>query len=198
MPLIRRDRPAPGGGETRPGPSLTAEDPEQRRLAARSLASRADALPVLAAALASETVPAVREALLDAIACVGSREAALVLLPTLLSEDAALRNAGLVALQTMPGILPDLLPGLLSHADCDVRILATELARVLPPPVATDILCRMLEGETHPNACGAALDVLAQVGTADALPTLEHVAERFAGDPFMGFAARTAMARIRG
>lgn len=198
MPLIRRDDTVAGNGQNGLGPSLVSTDPEQRRLAARALAGQSDALSVLAVALTAESVRAVREALLDAIASIGSRPAAQILLPALRSEDVALRNAALVALQTMPGVLPDLLPALLADPDSDVRVLATELARVLPPPVATDILCRMLAIETHANACGAAMDVLAQVGTADALPMLEDVAGRFTADPFVGFAARTAIARIRG
>ncbi|MFV3126381.1 HEAT repeat domain-containing protein [Niveispirillum sp. KHB5.9] len=198
MPLIKREGPAGSNGGDGGFPSLASGDAEQRRLAARALSGQADALPVLARALAAESVPAVREALLDAVAGIGSRQAALILLPALRSEDAALRNGALVALQTMPSVLPGLLPLLLADPDSDVRVLATELARVLPPPVATEILCRMLANEPHANACGAALDVLAQVGTADALPTLEGVAKRFATDPFVGFAARTAIARIRG
>ncbi|MBP7339295.1 HEAT repeat domain-containing protein [Niveispirillum sp.] len=197
MPLVRREQTASGGPHGNV-PSLSSQDMEQRRQAALALAGDGTALPRLAAALAVETAAPVREALLDAIAGIGTRAAALVLLPALRSDDAGVRNAALVALQTMPSVLPGLLPDLLIDGDSDVRVLAAELARALPPVEATGILCRMLEGETHANVCGAAMDVLAQVGTADALPCLQVVADRFAGDAFIGFAARTAMARIRG
>lgn len=198
MPLTRREHTSPGDGDRQGQPALSSQDPDQRRHAARLLAGNAEGLPQLAAALASETVPAVREALLEAIAGTGSREAALILLPSLRSDDAGLRNGALSALQAMPSVMPVLLEGLLTDPDGDVRILATELARVLPPDAATGFLCRMLVREHHPNACAAAMDVLAQVGTPDAVPVLRDVAARFAADPFVRFAAHTAIARIEG
>jgi hypothetical protein len=40
--------------------------------------------------------------------------------------------------------------------------------------------------------------VLAEVGTLDAVPALHACAERFAGTPFLPFAASIAIARISG
>ena len=54
---------------------------------------------------------------------------------------------------------------LLADEDSDVRILATELTRNMSPAVATDILSRLIEKEEHPNVCGAAVEVLTEVGT---------------------------------
>jgi FOG: HEAT repeat len=59
--------------------------------------------------------------------------------------------------------------------DSDVRLLATELARNMPAENATQLLCRLLEHEQHPNVCAAAIDVLAEVGTRDAVPALQPV-----------------------
>ena len=55
---------------------------------------------------------------------------------------------------------------------------------------------RLLEHEQHPNVCAAAIDVLAEVGTRDAVPALQACAERFAGMPFLPFAVSIAIARI--
>ena len=85
---------------------------------------------------------------------------------------------------------------LLGDGDTDVRILATELARNMPAEDATRVLCGLLEHEQHPNVCAAAIDVLAEVGTRDAIPTLQACAERFSGTPFLPFAIATAIARI--
>jgi HEAT repeat protein len=77
-----------------------------------------------------------------------------------------------------------------------VRLLATELARNMPAAVATRILCSLLQHEQHPNVCAAAVDVLAEVGTRDAVPVLQACAERFAATPFLPFAVSIAIARI--
>jgi HEAT repeat protein len=209
MPLVRREpegQEAAGkaAGEARaPAADEAAAlagspDPAERRRAARALASRPGAVPALAAALGPEPDAAVREAILAALATIGGDAAARALIPALRSEDAGLRNGAIEALRAMPGALRPHLPALLADPDSDVRILAAELARSLPPGDATRVLCDMLRAEGHPNACAAALDVLAEVGTADALPTLHAVSARFAADAFVPFAARAAVSRIEG
>jgi HEAT repeat protein len=77
-----------------------------------------------------------------------------------------------------------------------VRILATELARNMPAQDATRVLCGLIEHEQHPNVCAAAIDVLAEVGTRDAIPALTACAERFSNTPFVPFAVSITMARI--
>jgi hypothetical protein len=56
----------------------------------------------------------------------------------------------------------------------------------------------LIEHEQHPNVCAAAIEVLAEVGTRDALPVLERCAVRFAATPFLPFAVSVAIARITG
>jgi hypothetical protein len=56
----------------------------------------------------------------------------------------------------------------------------------------------LIEREKHPNVCAAAIDVLTEVGTPEALPTLERCAARFAATPFLPFAISVAMNRISG
>ena len=85
---------------------------------------------------------------------------------------------------------------LLRDGDSDVRILAVELLRGMPAAEATRLLCALLERERHPNVCAAAVDVLAEVGTREALPALQACARRFAETPFLPFAISIAIARI--
>jgi HEAT repeat protein len=118
------------------------------------------------------------------------------LLPYLRSQDAALRAAAVEALQALPGVIPPFLDQLLRDADSDVRIMATELVLNMPATAATHVLCAVLERDQHPNVCGAAIELLAEVGTPAAVPVLRSCAERFAGIPFMTFAVSTAIARI--
>jgi HEAT repeat protein len=79
-----------------------------------------------------------------------------------------------------------------------VRLLATELARNMKASDATRLLCGLIENEPHPNVCAAAIEVLAEVGTAEALPALERCAVRFTATPFLPFAISMAIARISG
>lgn len=177
---------------------LASTEPEARRRAARDLAVHPGAVAPLAEALAIEEDTTAREAILTALIGIRSGEVVQALLPFLRSDDAALRNGTAEVLATMPDLVAPHLPGLLDDLDPDVRILATELARTQPAGIACDLLCRMLERETQANACGAALDVLAELGTPEAIPAIRRVAARFAGEPFLRFAAEVAVARIQG
>jgi HEAT repeat protein len=127
---------------------------------------------------------------------VGDKASVQALMPYLRSEDAGERSAAIEALQSLPEAVAPFMAALLADADTDVRLLATELARNMPPKDATRVLCGMLETETHPNVCAAAVEVLAEVGTRDAVPALEACAARFAGAPFLPFAISTTIARI--
>jgi hypothetical protein len=66
----------------------------------------------------------------------------------------------------------------------------------MPAAEATRLLCDILEHEPHPNVCASAVDALAEVGTRDALPALEHCSRRFADTPFLPFAISIAVTRI--
>ena len=176
--------------------ALNSPDAEARWNAARALGGRADAVPALAAALAREQVPRVREAIMTALMRVGDEASVLALLPYLRSQDAGQRATAIEALQALPEAILPFMAALLADSDSDVRILATELARNMPAPDATRVLCGLLENEQHPNVCAAAIDVLAEVGTRDAVPTLKACAERFSNTPFLPFAVSTTIARI--
>jgi HEAT repeat protein len=203
MPFVKRDliapsteSPGPGDGSAPYIAALHSPDAEIRWTAARALGGRADAVPALAAALGVEQVARVREAIMTALIRVADEPSVMALLPYIRSQDAAQRAASIEALQALPEAILPFMATLLADSDSDVRLLATELARNMPAAVATRILCSLLQHEQHPNVCAAAVDVLAEVGTRDAVPVLQACAERFAATPFLPFAVSIAIARI--
>ena len=178
--------------------ALRSLDAETRWSAARALGGRAKAVTALADALSKEQIPHVQEAIITALMRIGNEASVMALLPYLRSQDAGQRSAVIEALQALPGAVLPFMASLLGDPDSDVRILATELTRTLPEDDTTRLLCELLEREQHSNVCAAAVDVLAEVGTREALPTLRSCAKRFAGTPFLPFAVSVAIARISG
>jgi HEAT repeat protein len=204
MPLVKRGSAASvasdkeGGDRASHIASLQSADAESRWRAARALAGSAEAVPALAGALAEETVPRVREAIMTALMRIGDEASVKALLPYLRSEDAGQRAAAIEALQTMPDAISPFMTSLLADGDSDVRLLATELTRNMRAPEATQLLSDLLEREHQPNVCAAAVEVLAEVGTRDAVPALRNCAKRFAETPFLPFAVSVAIGRILG
>ncbi len=200
MPLVKGGRKgsAPGGASITNPPSLDSSDAESRWAAARGLTGQAEAVPALSVALARETVPRVREAIMTALIRIGDTASVEAILPYLRSQNAGLRAAAIEALQAMPSAIAPFIAPLFSDTDSDVRLLATELARNIKASEATPLLCDLIEREQHPNVCAAAIDVLIEVGTPEALPALEKCAVRFAATPFLPFAISMAIARISG
>ena len=199
MPLIRGKKGgASGGTSSSQQAALDSPDVDSRWTAARALAGQADAVPALAVALACEPIPRVREAMMTALIRIGNAASIEVLLPYLRSQDAGVRAAAIEALQALPHAIAPFMTPLLNDGDSDVRLLATELARNMEGSEATRLLCELIEREHHPNVCAAAIDVLTEVGTPDALPILERCAARFAATPFLPFAVSVAMSRISG
>jgi HEAT repeat protein len=200
MPFVKRDTPPSTGtvpeGSGSPIAGLASADVEIRWNAARALGVRREGVAALTAALFVEKEPKVREAIMTALMRIGDEASVRALLPCLRSQDAGLRVAAIDALQTLPEVVAPFVEPLLADDDPDVRVLATELTRNLSAADATRVLSRLLEREQHPNVCGAAIEVLAEVGTKDALPALKSCADRFPSIAFLTFAATTAMARI--
>ena len=175
---------------------LTDPDPAARRWAARDLAAHPGAVDALADALEGERDPAVRQALLDALAAIGGVAVAERLIPLLRSEDAGLRNGVIEVLQGMPDAVAPRMTRLLEDEDPDVRIFAVDICRSLPHPDTPRWLAGLLGREQHVNVVGTALDVLAEIGGPEELPAIRAVAERFAGEPFVAFSAKVAIRRI--
>ena len=137
-----------------------------------------------------------REALLAALLAIADPSAAAALAQHLSSENAGLRNACVEALQAMPAAAASVLPVLLTDLNPDVRLLATEVVRTQPTADANRFLAGLLDVETQPNVCGAAVEVLAEVGTVDAVPALRTVKTRFAAEAFLPLAIDTVLARL--
>jgi HEAT repeat protein len=199
MPLVRGDKGSSTRGATPPTSAvLDSPDAESRWAAARALAGQPDAVPELAAALRRETVPRVREAILTSLMRTGDSASVEAIVPCLRSEDAGHRAAAIEALQALPSAITPIMAQLFGDQESDVRLLATELARNMKASDATRLLCDLIEHEPHPNVCAAAIEVLAEVGTPQAIPVLEKCSARFAATPFLPFAISMAIARISG
>src|SRR5207253_633163 len=125
-------------------------------------------------------------------------DSAAAVVPYLRSDDASLRTGALDALRAMPNAARAHLPALLADLDADGRLLSCELARGLPESEANRLLCELLERETEKNVCAAALEVLAEIGKPETLPTLERCAARFGSDAFIAFSIKVAIDRIGG
>ncbi len=169
---------------------------DERRAAARALAGNPAAAGRLGRALEAEMDPRVREAIFTSLVQTGGAEGVAALLPHLGSDDAGLRVGALDALKAISAEVRDHLPELLAAADPDVRILGCELVRCMADRGAVDRLCRLIDAEGEINVCAAAIDVLAEIGTADIADRLVACAARFAGQPFLGFAVTIALRRL--
>jgi HEAT repeat protein len=201
MPLIRKPvdqtRAAPAAPTAVDALSaLKSTDPDERWAAARAASAIPESAAALAAALRSEPEARVRQAMFTSLGRIGSADALEALSQMLRADDASLRTGALDTLRTLSVALREYLPILLNDADTDVRVLSCELARSLPAEDASRMLCDLLTSEKEPNVCAAALDVLAEVGGAEALPTLALCRARFRDTPFLVFAIKIATDRI--
>ncbi|HYD29314.1 MAG TPA: HEAT repeat domain-containing protein [Azospirillaceae bacterium] len=199
MPLIR-PTPPPGTdpGQAVPAARLDAADPTERRRAALDRAYPDGPAADLCRRLPVENEPAVREAILTALMTIGGPQAVDGLLPLLRSEDAALRNGAIEALQKMDRDVVPHVENLFADPDSDVRIFAVNIVEALRHPLAPAWLFRLVQFERHINVCAAAVDALAEIGTPDMVPALETLTDRFPNQPFLHFAVRLAIRRITG
>jgi HEAT repeat protein len=199
MPLVRKP---PSATETSAQDSrklaeiFAAGSDDERWAAARGAAAAPDGVSLLADALSKERVPRVRTAIFTALAKIATSESAAVALRYLRSDDAPERTGALDALRAMPAAAANHLPQLLNDTDPDIRLLACEIARVLPAGTASRALGELLERETNSNVCSAAVEVLAETGDMASLPILTRCAARFPDDPFLAFAVKAASERI--
>ncbi len=202
MPLVRKPAGAPAA--TIPAPDrdsvlagLASPNDDERWAAARASAACPGSEGALGQALAREPNPRVREAMFTALARLGTAKGVEVVLPLIRSDDASVRSQALDALGAMKDAAWPYLPALLADSDSDVRILACELAREMPSADAVRLFSDLLDTEPEPNVCASAIEVLAEIGTAAALPALERCRLRFASTPFLAFSIKIAADRIR-
>jgi len=175
---------------------LSDPDISVRRWAARDLAAHPGAAAALCKQLTLESDASVRAVLFSSAAQLGGSEVAKALMPLLRSEDVALRNGAVEVLSGLPDAVAPHIERLLQDADSDVRIFTVNLLGDLQHAQVPLWLAQVLLHEPAVNVVGAALEVLAEVGTTESLPALRSAALRFADDAYIGFAVDLAIARI--
>jgi len=175
---------------------LKDADASVRRWAARDLAIHPHAIPALCEHLATESERSVREVIFTTLGCLGGEDVVEGLVPLLRSEDANLRNGAIEVLSELPEEVAPHIEELLRDDDADVRIFTLNLLNDLKHPDVGRWLSQVLQHDPHVNVVAAALEVLAEVGTPQALPALQLARQRFADDVFIGFAADLALQRI--
>ncbi|NEV64510.1 HEAT repeat domain-containing protein [Thiorhodococcus minor] len=204
MALIKTQSDAPLAKEARRMPrdctgliaSLTASDPTARRWAARDLVDCPEAAAALVERLKQEPEVSVREVILTTLTSLGGPVAVSGLVDCLRSEDAALRNEAIEAMQKLPDAVAPLMRGLLADPDPDLRIFAVNILESLCHPEVESWLIEVIEGDPHVNVCGVALDLLGEVGTSRARDSLVRVKARFSDEPYIRFAADLALGRL--
>lgn len=175
---------------------LQDPDPVVRRWAVRDLGNTPQAATLLCQHLLTEQDHAVREVIFTTLGREGSDAVAQGLVPLLRSEDPGLRNAAIEVLSTMPHVMGPHIDRLLHDPDTDVRIFTLNVLNELRHPDVARWVHRVLEQDAHVNVVAAALEVLAESGTPEALPSIAKARQRFMDDPFIGFAADLAQQRI--
>jgi len=195
--------PAPPAGLEALRAALVSADPETRRGAALDLGvlsepEQGQAISALLTALAVETVPGVRDAVLAQLARHDRPEVAAGLVPYLASEDATVRNAVVGALARIPQAMLLYLPGLIQDQDPDVRILTVMVLAAMDVPEAESWLTRIALHDTNNNAVAAAIGELVPIAGARCVETLATARDRFPQDQFIQFTVRRSLATIAG
>ena len=175
---------------------LRSVEPARRRQAARDLARFPEGISTLCDHLERESAVSVRSVIMTALIQSRSHEAVEGLIRYLRSENTALRNEVVEALQEMPDEIAPYMEALLSDPESDVRIFAVNILSVLPNSHAPEWLQKVILEDGHVNVCAAAVDCLAEVGTPASIPALKELRLRFGDQPFMTFAIEAALKRI--
>jgi HEAT repeat protein len=194
-PQLEAERPS-SASATEFAEQLGSGEPARRRQTVRDLARFPEGIPILCDHLEREPAVSVRSVIMTAL--IQSRSGAAVegLIRYLRSENTALRNEAIEALQEMPEDIAPYMEALLSDPESDVRIFAVNILAVLPNSRAPEWLQRVILEDGHVNVCAAAVDCLAEVGTPAAIPALKELRLRFGDQPFMTFAIGAALKRI--
>ena len=180
---------------------LDTAEPASRRAAVRKIAGLPKAYILLTKRLRSEEDPFVRKAILATLACLTDPEeigglVECLFVECLSSEDPALRNGALEVLQCLSVKIEHLLPRMLSNPCPDLRIFAVNFIAALDAAVGESWLIEVIRQDDDVNVCAAAVDLLCEVGSSEAMIPLVHVKARFSEEPYLQFAADTALRRI--
>ena len=138
----------------------------------------------------------VRESIFTSLTQLGDSTAVAGMVELLRSEDAELRNGAIEALKLLPESVAEFIPALLSDIDPDVRILTISILESLRHPQVEEWLIEVIEEDQHLNVCGAALDLLAEIGTERSLGPIRGLRERFKDAPYVQFTADLVLQRI--
>jgi HEAT repeat protein len=176
---------------------LQDPNPTARRWAARDLSAFPDATTALVARLPTESDSAVREAILMALTEIGDAVAVAGLVECLRSDDAALRCEAIGAMKLLPDAVAPIMESLLEDANPDVRIFAVNVLESLCHPDVEKWLLKVIDRDPHVNVCATAVDLLGEVGTSEAIGSLQHLKQRFPDAPYIAFAADLALKRIQ-
>jgi HEAT repeat protein len=177
--------------------TLVDGDENARRWAARDLAAFDEGVSALVSQLEHEQSHVVRDAIFLSLQKIGNQDVVRQLIPFLSEEDAELRNSTIEVLQLIPEQIEAHIISLLNHQDSDVRIFAIDILQVLAHAKTPEWLLSVLKDETHVNVIAAAIDRLAEVGTAEMIPDIENVQSRFSDEQYLQFACSTALRRIK-
>ncbi|RIZ66204.1 MAG: HEAT repeat domain-containing protein [Methylococcales bacterium] len=175
---------------------LSSSDSTERRWAARDLVECPECANALMQRLKIETENSVREVILTTLTRMGDPVAIAGMVDCLRSEDAALRNEVVEAMKQLPLEVAPMMLGLLADPDPDVRIFAVNVLESLCHPEVESWLISVITDDAHVNVCATAVDLLGEVGSSNAIQTLEQLKARFSEEPYIQFAADLALRRI--
>lgn len=169
-----------------------------RRSAALELADAPDMAAPLAAALGQEPDSHVREAIVTALIEIGTEAAAWGLAEYFQSEDVELRNAAVEALRQIGGPSVPAIRERLASQNPDGRIFAINVLEGLHHTDTAGWLRDVLARDPDVRVGLAAVEALVQTGEPGDAAALRAFADRFPGEPFVGFAVRLACQRVTG
>ena len=175
---------------------LDDDKPTARRWAARDLTDCPTASAALVNRLLREQDASVREVILSTLTSLGDEVAVAGLVGCLRSEDVALRNEAIEAMKQLPDEVAPIMLGLLADASPDVRIFAVNILESLRHPEVEAWLIGVIENDPQLNVCATAVDLLGEVGSMEATAPLKRLKARYAGEPYIQFAADLALKRI--
>ncbi|MBK1693195.1 PBS lyase [Chromatium weissei] len=176
--------------------ALADSNPLVRRWAARDLLTYSNVSAALVERLLIETEPSVIEVILTTLTRIGDECAIEGLIRCLRTENAMLRNAAIEAMKLLPDEIAPFISHLLNDPDPDVRIFTVDVLESLRHPQVESWLIRVITEDAHLNVCGAAVDLLGEVGSECARPALLALKQRFPEEPYIQFAADLALTRI--
>lgn len=174
-----------------------------RRWAARDLSDCGDSEDCVACRAAllqrlpKEAEPAVRAIILSTLQKLADAVVVQQLLDGLRTAEPGLCQEMIGTLQQLPQLVAPQVPRLLADSDAALRILAVNILESLRHAEVEPWLLQVIAHDSDVNVCAAALDLLGEVGTQAARVPLQQLKQRFAGEPYIAFAADLALRRLQ-